>query len=56
MDKKAKKKIEVLRQRIQKHRLQLAGAKEQEDEPGEVARLEKDIADALAEIERLKAS
>ena len=54
MDKKAKKKIVVLRQRIEKRKLQLSGAKQQDDEPGEVERLEKDIADALAEIEKLK--
>ena len=33
MDKKAKKKIEVLRQRITKLRQQLAGAKQQLDDP-----------------------
>ncbi|MGY8769729.1 MAG: hypothetical protein ACKVH8_15025 [Pirellulales bacterium] len=56
MDKKAKKKIEVLRKRIQKISQQLAGAKQQEDEPGEVAKYEKQIADCKAEIEELKAS
>jgi len=56
MDKKAKKKIEVLRQRIEKMTKQLAGAKQQADEPDEVANLEKQIADAKAEIEKLKAS
>lgn len=56
MDKKAKKKIEVLRQRIQKMTQQLSGAKKQDDEPGEVERLEKEIADARSQIEKLKAS
>lgn len=56
MDKKAKKKIEVLRNRIQKLQQQLSGAKQQDDEPGEVERLETEIAAAKAEIEKLKAS
>ncbi len=56
MDKKAKKKIDVLRQRIQKLNQQLAGAKQQDDEPGEVERLEKEISDAKEQIEKLKAS
>ncbi len=56
MDKKAKKKIQTLRQRIQKLRQQLAGARQQADEPGEIEALEKQIADAEAEIVKLKAS
>lgn len=56
MDKKAKKKIDILNQRIQKLRLQLAGAKEQDDEPGEVQRIEAEITDAEAQIEKLRAS
>ncbi|MCA9148154.1 MAG: hypothetical protein KDA92_02580 [Planctomycetales bacterium] len=55
MDKKAKKKIEVLRQRIQKLQLQLAGARQQEDEPGEAQRIENEIKTLLADIEKLKA-
>lgn len=54
MDKKTKKKLEVLRQKLQKLRLQVAGAKQQQDEPGEVERLEKDIATLQAEVEKLK--
>jgi hypothetical protein len=50
MDKKAKKKIDVQRQKIQKLRLQLAGAKSQMDDPADVTRLEKEIAQAEAEI------
>ena len=56
MDKKAKKKIEVLRQRVKKLTLQLSGAKEQNDEPGEVERLEADIAGCLKQVEELKKS
>ena len=56
MDKKAKKRVEVLRQRIQKLKQQLSGAKQQDDEPGEVERLEKEISDSQKEIENLKAT
>ena len=54
MDKKAKKKIDQLRQQIQRKRQQLAGAKQQDDEPGEVERLEREIAEAQAQIEKLQ--
>ncbi|MEX2186179.1 MAG: hypothetical protein WD875_05270 [Pirellulales bacterium] len=56
MDKKAQKKIDVLRQRLQKLRQQLAGAKTQMDDIEEVRRLEADIASAESEIEKLKES
>ncbi len=56
MDKKAKKKIEVLRQRIQKLRQQLAGVRQQEDEPGEAKRIEEEIAAAEMQIQKLKSS
>jgi len=56
MDKKVKKKIEILRVRSQKLKQQLSGAKQQDDEPGEVERLEGEIAAAEAELEKLKAS
>ena len=56
MDKKAKKKRSVLQQRLQKLRQQLAGEKDQQDEPDEVDRLEQEIAAVSAEIENLKAS
>ncbi len=56
MDKKAKKKIEVLRTRIGKMQQQLSGARSQDDEPGEIERLESEIAAAKAEIEKLKGS
>jgi cell division protein FtsB len=54
VDKKAKKKIDVLHDRITKLRQQLAGAKKQLDDPAEVARLERDIALAQAELEKIK--
>lgn len=43
MDKKTKKRIEVLRIRLQKLRQQLAGARQQCDDPAEPAQLENEI-------------
>jgi hypothetical protein len=54
MDKKAKKKSEVLRQRLLKLQQQLAGAKQQPDDPWDITRLEKEIAAIQAEITKLK--
>jgi ribosomal protein L29 len=54
VDKKAKKKTDVLRDRLTKLRQQLAGAKKQLDDPDEVRRLERDIASAEAELDKLK--
>jgi DNA repair exonuclease SbcCD ATPase subunit len=54
MDKKAKKKIDVLRQRLTKLQQQLAGAKQQPDDLDELARLEQEIASVHAELEKLK--
>ncbi len=56
MDKKTKKKIQAINQRIQRLRQQLAGAKKQADDPGELATLERQIAEAEAELARLKGS
>lgn len=56
MDTKAKKKIDVLQQRLQKLRQQLAGARKQNDDPAELAQLEQDVAGVEAELERLKKS
>jgi uncharacterized membrane protein len=56
MDKKAKKRVEVLQKKLQQLRLQLSGARQQDDEPGEVARLESEIADIEAEVQKLKSS
>ncbi len=54
MDKKAKKRIDVLQQRLQKLRQQLAGAKSQPDDPQDVVNLEKEIKDVTTELEKLK--
>jgi uncharacterized membrane protein len=56
VDKKAKKRIDVLHQKLQKLRQQLAGAKQQPDEPGDIVRLEKEIAAADAELQQLKSA
>ena len=54
MDKKAKKRIEVLRQKLQKNEVLLAAAKQQPDEPDEVGNIERQIAEIKAEIEKIK--
>ncbi len=56
MDKKAKKRIDLLQQKLQKLRQQLAGAKKQMDEPDEVRRLEQEIAATESELQKLKES
>ena len=54
MDKKAKKRIDLLQQRLQKLRQQLAGARKQMDDPADVARLEQEIRTAETELNKLK--
>jgi hypothetical protein len=54
MDKKDKKRIEVLQQRIAKLQQLLAGAKKQPDDPAEVPRLERELAAAHADLSALK--
>lgn len=54
MDKKAKKRIEVLKQRLGKRRPLLAAARQQMDEPDEVANLEAEIAKIEKELEELR--
>lgn len=54
MDKRIRKKLDKCRQQLQTMRQQLAGAKKQPDEPGEVERLEAQIAAIHAEIAKLK--
>ena len=56
MDKKAKKRLDVLHQRLHKLQQQLAGAKKQMDDADEVRRLEQEVAAASAELERVKAA
>jgi hypothetical protein len=56
MDKKAKKRIELLHKKIGELQPRLAGAKKQMDDPEEVRKLEIELAAAQAEIEKLKRS
>ena len=56
MDKKAKKRLDVIHHKLQQLRQSLAGAKKQDDEPGEVKRLEAEIAALEAEANKLRAS
>ena len=54
MDKKAKKKQDLLRQRLQRLQQQLSGARKQMDDPDEVRRLEKELATTESDLEKLK--
>ena len=55
VDGKAKKRWDVIQQKIKTLRQQLAGARKQDDEPGEVRRYEQEIAALEAEAAKLKA-
>jgi peptidoglycan hydrolase CwlO-like protein len=54
MDKKAKKRIDLLRKKVNDIQQRLAGARKQMDDPSEVAQLESELAAAQQEIEKLK--
>ncbi len=54
MDKRDKKKIDVLHQKLHKLQQQLAGARKQMDDPDEVRRLEKQLVEVESELQRLK--
>lgn len=56
MDKKAKKRLDILNQKLQQLRQQVAGCRQQNDEPAELQRLEKEMAAVEAEVKKLKAS
>lgn len=56
MDKKAKKRIEVLKEKLARLRQQIAGAKKQLDDPDELKKLEKEAAAITAELEQLRNS
>ena len=56
MDKKAKKRVEVLRKKLAQLQQQLAGAKQQPDDPEEPARIQAELDATKAEISKLKAS
>jgi hypothetical protein len=55
MDGRAKKRLEVIKQKLQLLRQKLAGAKRQDDEPGEVKKLEQEIAALESEAAKLRA-
>jgi hypothetical protein len=54
MDKRDQKRIDVLNTRLTKLRQLLVAAKKQPDEPDEIKNLEKQIAEATAELAKLK--
>ncbi len=54
MDRKAKKKVEVLRKKVSQLQQQLVGAKQQPDDPDEPARIQAEIDKAHAEMKKLK--
>lgn len=56
MDKKTKKQLEVARKRLQKLQMQLSGARQQEDEPGEVKQIEEQMAETRDTIAKLKSA
>jgi hypothetical protein len=56
MDKKAKKRVELLHKKINDLQQRLAGARKQMDDPQEVAQLESELSAAQSEIEKLKSS
>ena len=54
MDKKTKKRLEVLRQKVEKTQKLLAAARAQTDEPDEIENLEKQLAQYQTEIAEIK--
>lgn len=56
MNKKSKKRLLVINKKLQNLRQQLSGAREQDDEPGEIQQIEADIDRLELEARELKAS
>ncbi len=56
LNKKQKKQIEALKNKMQKAQTLLSAAKNQPDDPADVPRLEKEVSDYQAEIEKIKNS
>ena len=56
MDKKAKKRIDLLRKKVADLQPRLAGAKKQMDDPDEVRKLEAELAAAQQEIAKLQST
>ena len=56
LDKKQKKRLDVINKKLQTLRPRLAGAREQADEPGEVKQLEDEITALEAESKEIRES
>lgn len=54
LNKKQKKQIEALKNKLQKAQQLLSAARNQPDDPADVPRLEKEVADLQAEIDKIK--
>ena len=54
LDKKAKKRLDVLRKRLEKKNQLLSFAKKQTDDEDEIPAIEKEIEEIKAEIEQIK--
>ncbi len=54
MNKKVRKRMQVLKDRLQKRRQQMAGAMSQLDEPDEVKKMHCEIEEIEKELEKLK--
>lgn len=55
MNKKVQKQLEAAKKKLQNLQQQLAGARKQPDDPADIPRLEKEIAQLLADIHKYKA-
>lgn len=53
MDKKTQKRVTILRQHLQQLQQRLAGAKKQNDEPDELAQIEREVHKTQAELKDL---
>lgn len=56
LDKKQKKRIDVINKKLQTLRPRIAGAREQCDDPGELKQLEDELAALEAEAKQIRAS
>ena len=56
MDKKAKKRSDVLRQRLTKLQQLIAAAKKQPDDAAELAQFQRELADVQAELAKLNSA
>ncbi len=54
LNKKQKKQIDALKNKMQKAQTLLSAARNQPDDPADVPRLEKEVADLQAEIDKIK--